>query len=155
MEPPLPTPSQEEASLAVDYVDLLITGARYGDEEDVTTALAAGVNPNSVDGLGRTALHMASANGHTNIVRILIGRNADVNAKNEELNTPLHWAALNGHKGVVEVLMEANANPAALNRYERTAVDEATQRGFQDVVNVIDLAMTLRDSQNLSLELDE
>ena len=46
-------------------------------------------------------------NGHTEIVKILIGREADVNIKSEkEELTPLHLACVKGHFEIVKLLVE-------------------------------------------------
>jgi len=59
-----------------DSPAMLLDGARYGDLEDVAAALQAGAPVDSADANGRTALHMASANGHTEIVASLLSRGA-------------------------------------------------------------------------------
>eukprot|EP00208_Stichococcus_sp_RCC1054_P007280 CAMPEP_0206143426 /NCGR_PEP_ID=MMETSP1473-20131121/20542_1 /ASSEMBLY_ACC=CAM_ASM_001109 /TAXON_ID=1461547 /ORGANISM="Stichococcus sp, Strain RCC1054" /LENGTH=70 /DNA_ID=CAMNT_0053538823 /DNA_START=205 /DNA_END=413 /DNA_ORIENTATION=+ len=61
-----------------EEVELLVDGARYGDLEDVVAALEDGVAVDAVDEHGRTALHMASGNGHLEVVSALLDRGADV-----------------------------------------------------------------------------
>ena len=56
---------------------------------------------NAKTSYGWTALHLAAAKGHTEIVRLLISNKADVNAKTPDGWTALHWAAKNGHTEVV------------------------------------------------------
>ena len=58
-------------------LDLLIDGARYGDMEDVTSALSQQAPIDGKDNGGRTALHVASANGHLEVVMQLITLGAD------------------------------------------------------------------------------
>jgi ankyrin repeat protein len=45
-------------------------------------------------------LHQAAATGDTDVVKLLLAKGADVNAKEDDGWTPLHWAARNGHKAV-------------------------------------------------------
>lgn len=116
---------------------LLIDGARYGDVEDVQMALDGGADVNVADDLGRTALHMASANGHETLVQMLLEAGADVGALNTEKNTPLHWACLNGHERIVSKLMQFGASPTALNVHERTPVDEAMLFEKEGVLEVM------------------
>ncbi|KAK9917548.1 hypothetical protein WJX75_005667 [Coccomyxa subellipsoidea] len=59
-----------------DLVELLIDGARYDDAEDVQTALDGQVDVNATDQSGRTALHMASGNGHASVATTLINAGA-------------------------------------------------------------------------------
>jgi len=52
----------------------------------------------------------ASRNGHKEIVKALIAKGADVNAKdNEGRNTALFYAASHGHQDVVKALKQAGA----------------------------------------------
>ena len=54
----------------------------------------------------RTPLHLAAFTGRTEVVRLLLERGADVNAKNEKGGeTPLHNAAMNGHAEAAVLLL--------------------------------------------------
>ena len=55
-------------------------------------------------------LHMASLNGHTENVRILLEFGAKPRSRNRWKETPLHKAALNGHLEIVRLLIEAGAD---------------------------------------------
>ncbi|WFD44542.1 ankyrin repeat-containing protein [Malassezia psittaci] len=55
-----------------------------------------------------TPLHFAAANGHTDIIKMLLSE-ADLDAllsQNTAGNTPLHWAAFNGHLDVATALVD-------------------------------------------------
>jgi len=54
---------------------------------------------------GSTPLDTAAFNGHTDVVRLLLEKGANI-----EATTPLHTAAYNGHIGVVRLLLEKGAN---------------------------------------------
>ncbi|CAL5353992.1 unnamed protein product [Camellia sinensis] len=128
-----------------ENVEALLEAARYDDIDDVTNLASAGISLDSKDSQGRTglqALHMASANGHLDIVDYLIRNGVDVNASNVEKNTPLHWACLNGHIEVVKNLILAGASVSVLNSHERTPMDEAVSRGKMDVIDAINTAVT-------------
>ena len=58
---------------------------------------------------GRTPLHIASWQGHTAMVELLLRYNADVNATDREQRTPLQSAAWQGHERVVWLLLKAGA----------------------------------------------
>ncbi|KAG2491731.1 hypothetical protein HYH03_009894 [Edaphochlamys debaryana] len=120
-----------------ELVSLLVDGARYGDMEDVHAALTQGVPVDSLDGAGRTALHMACANGHEDIIARLLEAGASTSVKNEQGNTPLHWACLNGHKEAVRLLMDKGASAAVLNEAGRTPLDEALSRDYQEIFELI------------------
>ncbi|KAL4203682.1 hypothetical protein AMTRI_Chr01g105130 [Amborella trichopoda] len=121
--------------------------ARYNDIDDIINLASEGVSLDLKDSQGRTALHMAAANGHLEVVDYLIRNGADPNASNMENNTPLHYACLNGHTQVVTKLTLAGANVAALNSHEKSPVDEALSRGKMEVVAAI-------DAVSMQMELD-
>ena len=69
-----------------------IQAARYGDMEDVQSYLSQGVSPDAVDVEGRTALFFAAANGHLEIVDVLLEKEA-VSAVTTTMNTHTHTHA--------------------------------------------------------------
>lgn len=80
---------------------------------------------NAVDANDSTAVHLAAANGHADVVSFLLTRTRQelINAQNKGGNTALHWAALNGHLATVKVLLEFGALPQV-----RTSPCEALKR---------------------------
>ncbi|BAT88718.1 hypothetical protein VIGAN_05230100 [Vigna angularis var. angularis] len=137
------TALQAPSKATSDSVEALLDAVRYNDMDDVKSLEANGVPLDSKDDQGRTALHMAAANGHVDIVEYLIIKGVDLNAPNEEKNTPLHWACLNGHVEVVKKLILAGANVSVLNRHERTPMDEAVSRGKLEVMDATNEAVAL------------
>jgi len=49
-------------------------------------------------------LHNAAWKGHVEIAKLLIVKNADVNAKDVEGQTPLDWAEEEKHKEIADLL---------------------------------------------------
>ncbi|WMV23090.1 hypothetical protein MTR67_016475 [Solanum verrucosum] len=109
---------QTPSGTTSESIEALLEAARYDDLDDVMSLASSGVSLDSKDSEGRTALHMASANGHYGIVEYLIRNGADVNASNVEKNTPLHWACLNGHIEVNFALLLDYKSLASLNLYD-------------------------------------
>ena len=81
-------------ALADDKTDALMAAARKGDAAAVAKLLDAGVDPNARTEYGATALHYAADKGHVEVVKVLIARKANVNAKDTFYSaTPLTWAS--------------------------------------------------------------
>ena len=99
----------------------LNAAASNGNEAEVVALLAAGAHIDAVGtrasghGLRTNALWSACLMGHTNVVRILVDANADLNAYDTSMYgpncTPLRTAADHGHYAIIKILLSAGANP--------------------------------------------
>ena len=87
--------------------------ANMGDTNAVKLFLVTGMDPDTRDNRGMTALMMAAREGHdpdhTEIVKALLKKGADVNAKNEDGKTALMYASEGGHLTIEQLLKEAGA----------------------------------------------
>jgi len=88
---------------------------------------------------GYTALGLASFFGHLEIVNLLLGRGADVNApsRNEMAVVPLHSAAAAQHLAVAEVLIENGADVNVPSAGGSTALHRAAQNGQLPLVRLL------------------
>ncbi len=82
-----------------------------------------------------TLLILASQEGHTEVVKLLIDYGADVNGLNG--NTALIAASYNGHKDVVQLLLRYGANVNAVNNHGDTALMFASNKGHKEVVTLL------------------
>jgi len=111
-----------------------VAAARFGDVDDINAAIAAGVvDIDVIEPTKGTALLMASANGHLEVVHALLEARASTVLGNEAGSSPLHWAALNNHLDVCKALVEARADISARNEFKRRAFDEAFGRTNTEV----------------------
>lgn len=94
----------------------------------------ANVNYTNGDSWADTPLQMASRLGLDNVVRILLTRNADINAVDMNGNTALHTAALNSQLSIVKLLLEKNPNLDIQNKVGNTALHLAVISGNIDIV---------------------
>ena len=94
----------------------------------------ANVNYTNGDSWADTPLQTASRLGLDNVVRILLTRNADINAVDMNGNTALHTAALNSQLSIVKLLLEKNPNLDIQNKVGNTALHLAVISGNIDIV---------------------
>jgi ankyrin repeat protein/glyoxylase-like metal-dependent hydrolase (beta-lactamase superfamily II)/Tol biopolymer transport system component len=73
------------------------------------------------DTQGRSLLHLAAVAGHLEMVRWLIGRGAEVDARTVQMSTPLMHASLSGKTEIVKLLIAKGADLGARDSYQRTA----------------------------------
>ncbi|KAG7370435.1 lysine methyltransferase [Nitzschia inconspicua] len=145
--PPLEVSNEEYEELQSQVEDLSLHEAemewmescRYGDV-DVVRALVEKfpslIHYCTTDNKN-TGLHMASANGHVSVVKLLILGHHHPYSKNLAGNTPLHWAAANGQADVVDFLTTQTIVPIdvlAQNEFGRSALTEGFTSQKEQVV---------------------
>ena len=94
-------------------------------------------DPNIQNNDGRTALMVASRNGHQQVVELLLKEKADPNIQNNDGRTALIVASQNGHQQVVELLLKEKADPNIQNNDGWTALMVASQNGHHQVVELL------------------
>lgn len=120
----------------------LIAAAQAGDLALVSSLLAAGVNVNACDESGWSPLMKACYNhelkhGFADVVQVLIGAGADIEAPIGYGVRPLMLAAGYGETAVVEALLQAGADVLAQNEGGYTALMMVKQKHYVDVVNLL------------------
>ena len=82
----------------------LILAASQGDLDEIKRLVAYGVDINEGDYDKRTALHLASAEGHTHVVNYLLQKGANANVTDRFGNTPSVDARSNNNKEILDLL---------------------------------------------------
>uniref|UniRef100_A0A7N0VJG2 Potassium channel n=1 Tax=Kalanchoe fedtschenkoi TaxID=63787 RepID=A0A7N0VJG2_KALFE len=97
-----------------------------GDDLLLNQLLRRGVDPNEVDGSGRTAMHIAAASGYEHCISLLLEYGANVNMKDSEGNVPLWDAILGGHGKIIKLLSDNGARLSAgdVGQYACTAAEQ-------------------------------
>jgi ankyrin repeat protein len=91
--------------------DQFYEAVRQGDVAAVTKLLDQGVDVNTKFRYGATALFKAAERGHTEVVKLLLARGADVTVKDTFYNaTAMTWALDNDHLETVRALLEKDSN---------------------------------------------
>ncbi|KAF7863994.1 hypothetical protein EAF04_006959 [Stromatinia cepivora] len=107
--------------------------------ELVNKLIDAGADYQMPDSFGRTCLHFAVASGDTDVTKLLLGKNADVNAKDGEVQlllhcqsdvnaedndsqTPIYEACLSGDVMVARILLKHSANVNCIDKSGNTAL---------------------------------
>jgi ankyrin repeat protein len=112
------------------------TAARKGNLKEVRRQLAWGVDANRKHLFTRdTLLIEAAANGHLDVVKLLIENGADVNLKGEAWYGPLHAAAANGHIEVVKILLENGADVSIF--HQNKPLHNAAMNGHIEVAEIL------------------
>ncbi|GAA5912185.1 uncharacterized protein JCM6883_000590 [Sporobolomyces salmoneus] len=88
--------------------DLSIDGDVAGLEAFLSTSEGESTQIDQRDSYGYSALHLATDRGNLEVVKILIARGADKDAKDEDGNTPLDLARLAEHDSIVTLLLSSN-----------------------------------------------
>ena len=81
---------------------VFLAACSSGDTEEVKQHLKLGVNINTTNIDGLTALHQACIDANIEMVKFLVDNNADINAQDNEGWTPLHASVSVGNLDVVK-----------------------------------------------------
>ena len=98
------TPSEK-----IDHV-AIIESAKSGDTEEVECLVKSGVDPNSQDDNGITALMVAAFYGHTGTVKFLIDAKANLNLQDKAGYTALMLTSISGFVDITTILINGGAD---------------------------------------------
>ncbi|KAK2142032.1 hypothetical protein LSH36_1002g01000 [Paralvinella palmiformis] len=115
-----------------------LNAARRGNLEEVQQCLGrrnSDVNATNITNL--SAIHLATKEGHIEVVRELLHQNANVNQTTPKGNTPLHIAAMHGQTDVTKLLLENGAHINAKSKFGFTPLYLAVMEQKEETVSLL------------------
>jgi len=94
--------------------------------------LAENIDVTERDDKGQTLLHLAVADGNTDLIRRLLELGADVDARDKRGQTPLSHAIQAGSPPAVKMLLAAGADSLAMDHYRISSLDHSLERQWPD-----------------------
>jgi uncharacterized protein len=107
----------------------LIAAIQSGDAASARARIAEGLDPNTADATGTSALHWAVHRDDVELVRALAAAGANVTALNRYGVPPIFLAAENGNAAIVRLLIEHGADPDTATPDGETALMTAARTG--------------------------
>jgi uncharacterized protein len=135
---------------------LLREAAMEGNAVRVQQLVSGSADVNSSLPDGRTALMLASFNGHTAVMNILMNAGAQVEMKDEHDRTALMYASTGYFPDAVRLLLENGADPNVIDKEEKfSPLMFAAAEGHFEVVRILlenDADATLKDKDGDTAE---
>ncbi|KAM0719292.1 hypothetical protein Q7P37_005197 [Cladosporium fusiforme] len=128
-----------------------LTSAAHGGHLDVVRLLLERkAYVNIKGGIFGTPLTSATDIGNLDMAKLLLERGADVNMQDGHGATPLIGVSRSGWVQFVQLLLDHGADIHHRSKHHGTALEAARRNGHQEVANLLELASTKRDNNNIA-----
>jgi ankyrin repeat protein len=117
-----------------------LEAAKNGKVDVVALFLDGGIDSETEDPSGKTALILAAQQGHTSTVKTLLDKGADANNSDNDGKTALIWASQEDHIDPVLLLLARGAAVKAKANDGTTALSAARARGDAELVKALEAA---------------
>ena len=124
----------EANNLVTAIQEQFLAAVTRDDAAEVEQLIAQGVDIETRDGRGATALLLATHHNAINVARILIEAGANVNAMDEISDSPYLYAGAEGRLEILRMTLKHGADLASVNRYGGTALIPAAHHGHIETV---------------------
>ncbi|EMB3082990.1 ankyrin repeat domain-containing protein [Providencia rettgeri] len=111
-----------------------LTVAEQGQLELLKNCLEKGVDINTTNRQGRTAIVNASLNKHYECVSFLISAGADINKQDQTCFNPFLLSCLNDDLTLLRLVLPAKPNLDLLTRFGGVGITPASEKGHVDIV---------------------
>ncbi|XP_030842383.1 E3 ubiquitin-protein ligase MIB2-like [Strongylocentrotus purpuratus] len=116
----------------------LIKAAKRGNVERVVEILSISPEKANMKVGGKTALHMAAAHGHLEVVQALLESGAEIDITTVDSgSTPLHYSVEGDEPAITKYLIGKGADINRGNDNGRRAIHQAAYKGFVDCARVL------------------
>jgi len=122
-----------EANDSLTFID----AAAKGDLPTIKRNIENGIDINTSDEDGNTALHLAVIKGNLELTQYLIQKGAKINQKDGNGDTPLANACVLGNVEIAKYLIEHGAEIDSKNQYGWTPLRLASNEGYMPLVNFL------------------
>ena len=110
---------------------------KHGDYNTVKSLLDKGMDPNTQDKNGSTAILVSAANGRVDTIELLLKHNADPSITHNIGQTPLIVSAGKGHIEVVKLLLQHNVDLNVQDNNGDNALMFASNTGRTKIVELL------------------
>ena len=122
--------------LKIPYNDnRFVEAASKNETEAVALFIKAGLHPNTKNIEGVNTLMTASIAGNNDMIKFLVSKNANVNARDKSERTALMMAAENSKLDTVKLLLSLGADAKAKDKKGKTALDFASNAEIKKAVS--------------------
>ncbi|WP_082631761.1 ankyrin repeat domain-containing protein [Cytobacillus praedii] len=144
-----PNTQEKEIRAELDRNEQLIQAAERKETETIKRLVEEGIDINTKDSEGRTAIMIATYNNDVDTAKVLIKAGADVNIQDNLKNNPFLYAGAEGYVEILKLTIESGADPTITNRYGGTALIPASEHGYVNVIKEL-LANTDTDVNHVN-----
>ena len=117
-------------NLPADY----LLAAQQGDIDKVKTCLALGVDINTCDRQGKTAITLASLYQQYACVQALIDAGADINKQDQICSNPFLISCLTGDLTLLRIILPAKPDLNCVTRFGGVGLTPACEKGHLSIV---------------------
>ena len=128
---------KENSGYSVLYEAMYTISSADVRQRVVRILVEKGVDINSVDNYGNTALYFAVLKGDKEIAKLLLDRGAKIDALDKYGRTILHYAVSIGNNEMCRLLMQDGANVNIRDKDGNTALDLAIVNSNTDLINLL------------------
>ncbi|XP_067454225.1 CARD- and ANK-domain containing inflammasome adapter protein [Thunnus thynnus] len=115
----------------------LFSAVRQNYDGVVTALIDSGANVNMSDKQGYTPLLLSAELGHTEVFRVLVAKQAKLDATLSDLSSALHLAVHSGSLSIVQTLLEKELDPNRAGPKAQTPLHLAAQYKRSDLVGLL------------------